>query len=53
MNPTLGGIYNPQEMPQTEFQARYSVRLELTEQLLRGILGSGPDDEPSHYVIQG
>jgi hypothetical protein len=52
-NPTLGGIYNPQDMPQAEFQARYSVRLALTEQLLRRILSSGPDDEPNHYVIQG
>jgi hypothetical protein len=53
MNPTLGGIYNPQEMPEAEFLARYSVRLELTQNLLQSILANGPDDEPKHFIIQG
>jgi len=53
MNQTLGGIYNPQEMPEAEFLARYSVRLELTQKLLQDILASGPEQEPSHFVIQG
>jgi hypothetical protein len=53
MQGALGGIYNPQAMPEGEFLARYSVRLALTEKLLKAILTTGPDDEPQHFVIQG
>ena len=53
MSETVGGIYNPQAMPEAEFLARYSVRLELTDKLLRTILSSGPEDDPDHSIIQG
>ncbi len=53
MGETLGGIYNPQAMPETEFLARFSVRQELTEKLLRMILASGPEDDPEHTIVQG
>ena len=53
MSQALGGIYNPQEMPEAEFLARYSVRLELTQRLLQDILASGSDEEPGHFAIQG
>jgi len=53
MSETLGGIYNPQAMPEAEFLARYSVRLELTNKLLRTILSSGPEDDPDHAIVQG
>ncbi|WP_295393296.1 hypothetical protein [uncultured Thiodictyon sp.] len=53
MGDTLGGVYNPQAMPEAEFLARYSVRLELTDKLLRTILNGGPEDEPEHAIIQG
>jgi len=53
MSQTLGGIYNPQEMPEAEFLARYSVRVELTQKLFHAILASGPEEEPGHFVIQG
>ena len=53
MGETLGGVYNPQATPEAEFLARYSVRLELTNKLLRTILGNGPEDEPEHMIVQG
>jgi DNA-binding transcriptional regulator GbsR (MarR family) len=53
MNGALGGIYNPQAMPEGEFLARYSVRLALTQKLLKAILATGPEDDPQHFVIQG
>jgi hypothetical protein len=53
MSETLGGVYNPQAMPEAEFLARYSVRLELTDKLLRTILSNGPQDEPEHVIVQG
>ncbi len=53
MSETLGGVYNPQAMPEAEFLARYSVRLELTDKVLRTILSSGPQDEPEHAIVQG
>ncbi|WP_295438649.1 NACHT domain-containing protein [uncultured Thiodictyon sp.] len=40
-------------MPEAEFLARYSVRLELTDKLLRTILSNGPQDEPEHVIVQG
>ncbi|RKT47379.1 hypothetical protein [Thiocapsa rosea] len=53
MNETLGGIYNPQAIPENEFLGRYSVRLELTDKLLRMILASGAEDDPEHTIVQG
>ncbi|WP_295432486.1 hypothetical protein [uncultured Thiodictyon sp.] len=53
MGETLGGVYNPQAMREAEFLARYCVRLELTNRLLRTILGSGPEDDPEHAIVQG
>ncbi|MCG6861451.1 MAG: hypothetical protein LJE70_09290, partial [Chromatiaceae bacterium] len=53
MGETLSGIYNPQVIPEAEFLARYSVRLALTDKVLRMILGSGPGEEPEHAIIQG
>lgn len=53
MQKTVGGIYNPQETPEQEFLARYSVRIAQTERLLGDILASGPRDEPRHFVVQG
>lgn len=53
MQGALGGIYNPQAMPEGEFLARYSVRIALTQKLLEAILATGPEDDPQHFVIQG
>jgi len=53
MSETLGGVYNPQAIPEAEFLARYSVRLDLTDKLLRTILSNGLEDEPEHAIVQG
>lgn len=49
----IAAVYNPQEMPEEQFVARFVVRRDTLDALLRQIRSAAPGETFKHTIIQG